>query len=288
MATNTVYVGNLSWETDSDSLGNFFSDLSVSNAEVQYYGNGSRSKGWGLVTFSDSSDVKKAIENFNDVEMGGRKLIVREDRGATAASSKDEDSKEEIEDQGPTTKVFVGNLTWDTTNDDVAKTFSSAGSVANVEIQCRADGRSKGWAVVTFDDISGAQKAVDTLEGVEIDGRAIKVQFQRAVQKKTRTRTRSRKKNSTKREPKKMAEAGPSKNIFVGNLPWSATDDDLKDMFSGMSPIEANIVQGYDGRSRGYGIVKFGSIDQASKAINSVNGTDYDGRPVVARFDRGE
>ena len=85
-----MYVGNLSWETDSKSLGDFFSNagLSVESAEVQYYGNGTRSKGWGLVTFSDSSSVNTAIDKFNDAEMDSRKLIVRADRGATQAPSK--------------------------------------------------------------------------------------------------------------------------------------------------------------------------------------------------------
>jgi len=57
-------------------------------------------------------------------------------------------------------------------------------------------------------------------------------------------------------------------------------------MFSGLSPISAEIKQGFDGRSRGYGIVSFGSIEQATKAISAVNGQDVGGRAVVARFDR--
>eukprot|EP00938_MAST-03A_sp_MAST-3A-sp1_P003929 g3929.t1 len=280
-ASNTVYVGNLSWETDSKSLGDFFSDagFSVESAEVQYYGNGTRSKGWGLVTFSDSSEVDSAIEKFNDAEMDSRKLIVRADRGATQAPSKvDMDSKDDGGDAGPTLDVFVGNLSWDTTDKTLSQEFSNVGKISNVEVKCRADGRSKGWAVVTFASIDAAQEAVDSLDGKEIDGRAIRVEFQRGPGK-SRGRRRAKKKPA-------RGDAAPSKNIFVGNLPWDVNDDELKDMFSGLSPISAEIKQGFDGRSRGYGIVSFGSIEQAQKAISAVNGQDVGGRAVIARFDR--
>lgn len=287
MASNTVYVGNLSWETDSDTLESFFTGLSVTNAEVQYYGNGTRSKGWGLVSFSDASDVKSAIDKFNDVEMGGRKLIVREDRGATPAPTKtDIDTKEE---DGPVLKVFVGNLSWDTTADTLEKSFSACGKIEEVDLKCRADGRSKGWAVVTFATVGGAQNAVDKLDGGDVDGRAIRVEFQRG--KRASSKKSAGRRGRRVRDPKKkeMREnAAPSKNIYVGNLPWSVTSQELKEMFGGMSPIDAEIKQGYDGRSRGYGIVSFGSIEQASKAINAINGTDIDGRSVVARFDLSE
>lgn len=284
MSSNTVYVGNLSWETDSKSLGDFFSNagLSVESAEVQYYGNGTRSKGWGLVTFSDSSSVNTAIDKFNDAEMDSRKLIVRADRGATQAPSKvDMDSKDDGGDAGPTLDVFVGNLSWDTTDETLSKEFSSAGKISNVEVKCRADGRSKGWAVVSFASIDAAQEAVDSLDGKEVDGRAIRVEFQRGPQK---SKGRRRAKKTTKKPVR--GDAAPSKNVFVGNLPWEVNDDELKDMFSGLSPISAEIKQGFDGRSRGYGIVSFGSIEQATKAISAVNGQDVGGRAVVARFDR--
>ena len=284
-----MYVGNLSWETDSEALGNFFSKagLSVDAAEVQYYGNGTRSKGWGLVTFSDASQVKTAIDKFNDAEFDSRKLIVREDRGATEAPSKgdmDSKSNDDGADSGPTLDVFVGNLSWDTTEETLSNEFSNAGKISNVEVKCRADRRSKGWAVVTFASLDAAQEAVDSLDGKDVDGRAIRVEFQRGPSKKTNKGGRRHKK--TTKKPSKGGDSKPNKNIFVGNLPWDVSSEDLKDMFEGLSPISAEIKQGFDGRSRGYGIVSFGSIEQATKAITAVNGTDVDGRAVVARFDR--
>lgn len=57
-------------------------------------------------------------------------------------------------------------------------------------------------------------------------------------------------------------------------------------MFSKFRPTNADVKIGYDGRSRGYGIVTFASVDDASAAIDDVNGMDCGGRNVIVRFNR--
>ena len=73
----------------------------------------------------------------------------------------------------------------------------------------------------------------------------------------------------------------------LSQLPWSFGDDDLSSLFKGMSVSSSKIQMGFDGRSRGYGIVSFGSVDEASRAIDFVNGHECEGRTVSVRFDRG-
>ncbi|MEE8556961.1 MAG: RNA-binding protein [Myxococcota bacterium] len=71
------------------------------------------------------------------------------------------------------------------------------------------------------------------------------------------------------------------KKIYVGNLPWSATDADLKELFSSVGSVSsANVITDRDtGRSRGFGFVEMDDGD-AEKAISELNGRDLGGRQL--------
>ena len=74
------------------------------------------------------------------------------------------------------TKLFVGSLAWATNDDSLKDFFSAAGNVvsANV-IMDRESGRSKGFGFVEMSSDEEAKKAVDQLNGKELDGRPIVV-----------------------------------------------------------------------------------------------------------------
>lgn len=72
------------------------------------------------------------------------------------------------------------------------------------------------------------------------------------------------------------------KSIFVGNLPWSVKDEDLKTKFSEFGTVlSARIVSDkFSGRSRGFGFVDMEDAD-AEKAVAAMNGTNWDGRDIT-------
>jgi RNA recognition motif-containing protein len=74
-----------------------------------------------------------------------------------------------------------------------------------------------------------------------------------------------------------------STKLYVGNLSFRVTSDDLQEYFSSAGSVEsANIVQDREtGRSRGFGFVEMGSEDDANNAIAQFNGQEYDGRNLV-------
>lgn len=74
-----------------------------------------------------------------------------------------------------------------------------------------------------------------------------------------------------------------SKKLYVGNLSFRVTDDDLFEHFSQMGTVEsANIVMDREtGRSRGFGFVEMANEDEADNAVNEYNGKEYDGRNMV-------
>ena len=87
------------------------------------------------------------------------------------------------------------------------------------------------------------------------------------------------------------------KKLYVGNLPFSATDDSLQEMFAQSGSVtSAKIIMDRDtGRSKGFGFVEMASDQEAADAIQKLNGQSVGGRaitvaearPVTPREDRG-
>ncbi len=73
-------------------------------------------------------------------------------------------------------KLFVGGLSWDTTDQSLAAAFSAFGTVTDAKVILDRDtGRSRGFGFVTFDAPADAQKAIAEMDGAELDGRAVRV-----------------------------------------------------------------------------------------------------------------
>jgi RNA recognition motif-containing protein len=73
-------------------------------------------------------------------------------------------------------KLFVGGLSWGTTDDGLHSAFSPYGEIIEAKvITDRETGRSRGFGFVTFSNDEGATKAITEMNGAELDGRTIKV-----------------------------------------------------------------------------------------------------------------
>ena len=78
------------------------------------------------------------------------------------------------------TKLYVGNLSYDTTEDDLRTAFAGAGTVVSVDmIKDRDTGRMKGFAFVTMSTQEEAETAIKMLNEKMLDNRAIKVNIAR-------------------------------------------------------------------------------------------------------------
>lgn len=73
------------------------------------------------------------------------------------------------------------------------------------------------------------------------------------------------------------------KKLYIGNLPFSATDQILTDTFSQCGTVDsAKIIVDRDtGRSKGFGFVEMSTEAEAQLVITKFNGADYDGRPMT-------
>lgn len=68
--------------------------------------------------------------------------------------------------------------------------------------------------------------------------------------------------------------AASAPRLYVGNIPWSTTVEDLREMFAECGGVrDVDIPTGRQGRSRGYGIVEFTTAEEAHAAVQRMDGT---------------
>ena len=73
-------------------------------------------------------------------------------------------------------KLFVGGLSWDTTDDGLRQAFASYGEITEAKVITDRDtGRSRGFGFVTFDQDEDAKTAISKMNGTNLDGKTIKV-----------------------------------------------------------------------------------------------------------------
>lgn len=276
-----VFVGNLSFDTTVDSLQGLVSSLSDgenSNVQLQLRDNG-KSKGWALVSF----DTDDAANNFVEKAMGmshdDRKLNVRLDRGASKPRRTNTQQPRRQRNTRPTPKVdntdntncYVGNLPWSYENNDLNTLFENF-SISSSQVVMGNNGRSRGYALVEFASNEEAQKGIEAINGTSIEGRNIVVRF-----------------DYKSGQPQEDQSANVNKNsLYVGNLPWTTIWQELKTIFAEYNPGYAEVKTGKDGRSKGFGIVKFDEEGVAEQALTNFANFELEGRQLEIRFDRGK
>jgi RNA recognition motif-containing protein len=74
-----------------------------------------------------------------------------------------------------------------------------------------------------------------------------------------------------------------NKKLYVGNLPWSIRDEQLRELFSQFGEVVEAIVitERHSGRSKGFGFVTFSTDEEAQAAVDAMHQKDLEGRPLV-------
>lgn len=244
-----VYVGNLAWDVAWQDLKDHMREAGdVLYAEVLMEHDG-RSKGCGIVEYANASEAQEAIANLTDTELKGRMIFVREDRETSSNVS------------AKSTSLYVGNLAFECSWQDLKDHMRTVGLVEQANILSTEDGRSKGCGIVTYQKPQDAQRAIRELQNTILHGRPIFVREDREQQ-------------------------SYPLQLFVGNLSYDTNWRDLKDHFRQCGEVErAEVMEGPDGRKRGYGTVRYYRSRDAQNAIKRLNGVDFMGRRLEVRVD---
>ena len=78
------------------------------------------------------------------------------------------------------------------------------------------------------------------------------------------------------------------KKLFVGGIPYQATEDELNEAFSKAGTVESAVIiqDKMSGRSKGFGFVEMSTEEEANAAIEMWNGKDFDGREITVNLAR--
>jgi len=176
--TKSIFVGRLSWSVDSDRLAQEFASCGeVVSATVAMDRNTGKSRGFGHVHFATADAVDKALGMIGK-EIDGRAINVDRSAPQDKAQGRENRSKAFGDTTSPpSATLFIGNLSFNTSEDGVWSFFNDYG-VKSVRLPTdRETGRPKGFGYVEFEDVEGAKKAFEASKGAEIDGRSIRLDF---------------------------------------------------------------------------------------------------------------
>ena len=276
--SNGIYVGNLPYECSWQALKDFFRSCGqIDRADVIEDPVTKRKKGWGVVFFSNDRSVETAIRKFHGADFQGRTLEVRRDKKSSQQQQprggNDDNDNDEF-------KLHVGNLDYDCSWQDLKDLVQNrCGQVEHADIPKR------GWGVVTFATHRDGAAAISRLDGSVFQNRPLEVRWYRPA-RKTGGKDQHDDEYRDNRNPSSSSSSSSS-SLYVGNLSYDCTWQDLKDAFKRYGHVShAEVCETAGGKSTGFGIVLFSDGKSATKAMDSMDGVEFQGRQLSVRWDR--
>jgi RNA recognition motif-containing protein len=184
-------------------------------------------------------------------------------------------------------KLFVAGLPDSVTEDVLKQLFeATGGTVSEISLpKDRATGRPRGFGFVTLSTSDEAQAARDSLDGSIQAGKSISVRpFQAEPPKRDAMGA------SPSRAPGGPGggpPGAPDRTLYVGNLPYDVTQQEIETLISGTNagPVaRVHLPTDPEGRKRGFGFVTMGTADGAKGAIEALRGADLRGRRLVVNL----
>eukprot|EP01018_Ginkgo_biloba_P010740 Gb_11505 [translate_table: standard] len=272
-----IFIKNLDKGIDNKALHDTFSAFGlILSCKVATDSSG-QSKGYGFVQFEQEEAAQSAIEKLNGMLMNDKQVYVgpflrRQEREQANGGTK-------------FCNVFVKNLSELTTEEDLKNKFGEYGAITSAVVMRDAEGKSKCFGFVNFENPDEAARAVESLNGKKFDEKEWYVgRAQKKNEREAELRTRF------EQMRKERIEKLQGVNLYLKNLDDSIDDDKLKELFSEFGTITScKVMRDPHGQSRGSGFVAFSSPEEASRAVAGMNGKMVLNKPLyVAHAQRKE
>ncbi|QIW97177.1 hypothetical protein AMS68_002695 [Peltaster fructicola] len=175
-----IYIGNLFFEVQVEQLKETFSKF----GEVLYVripvDERGQSKGFGFVDFASREAAERAVDEFNDQLLFGRRAVVSmsRDQGHRPKSSTYTSPK-----NPPSKTLFIGNMSYQMSDRDLNDLFRECKNVLDVRVAIdRRTGQPRGFAHADFETVAAAETAAKQLSNKTIYGRTLKIDFTQPTQ----------------------------------------------------------------------------------------------------------
>lgn len=180
-------------------------------------------------------------------------------------------------------EIHVEGLPFDWTEDDLRKQFESCGDIEAVRMPTWNDsGRSKGYGFVTFADSTSVEEALK-LHKTEVDGRWLNVALAAGSSESRKGNNKFQSFSSSPEED--------CKTLFVKNLPYDVTEDQIGDTFSSYGKIESVRIATDQGRVKGFCFIEFedsNSVQKVAEATKTGTAWSINGRDLVLDYGNGK
>ncbi|GAN08650.1 RNA-binding region RNP-1 domain-containing protein [Mucor ambiguus] len=295
-----VFIGNLSFKTTKESLISFAS-TSGKIVDATIITKQRHSLGYGFVTFETEQDAQKAAKDLDSTQLDGRVInaeVARPKAGTfTDAPQKTRKSKSNARRRSKSA-VASSPLSSSSPLPSSAKEEDSVvpaekeeedGVVPTVEKNNSAAEKK----MVVKKEMPVKQEpendviAADTETTEELDQEKTPEQIAKeAAARRKRNQKDKKRQNKKKKSAEKAARAtAPSKTtLFVANLPYATTDDDLNTIFKDYKLVSAHVARMNNGCSKGYGFVELESEQEQLKALESVKDVVLEGRSIYLKI----
>ncbi|XP_078423387.1 polyadenylate-binding protein 4 isoform X1 [Cetorhinus maximus] len=272
-----VFIKNLDKSIDNKALYDTFSAFgNILSCKVVCDENGS--KGYAFVHFETQDAADRAIEKMNGMLLNDRKVFVgrfksRKEREAELGAKAKE-----------FTNVYIKNFGDDMDDERLKEMFDKFGKTLSVKVMTDPNGKCKGFGFVSYEKHEDASKAVEEMNGKELNGKML---FVGRAQKKVERQAELKRKFEQLKQERISRYQGV--NLYIKNLDDTIDDEKLRKEFAPFGSITSAKVMLEDGRSKGFGFVCFSSPEEATKAVTEMNGRIVGSKPLyVALAQRKE
>ncbi|KAK9163883.1 hypothetical protein Syun_004785 [Stephania yunnanensis] len=251
LSPTALYVGDLESNVTDSQLYDLFSQLGqVVSVRVCRDVTTRRSLGYGYVNFSSPQDAARALDVLNFTPLNGKVIRIM-------YSHRDPSMR-----RSGAANIFIKNLDKAIDNKALHETFFSFGNILSCKIATDASGQSKGYGFVQYDNEESAQIAIEKLNGMLLNDKAVFVgPFVR------------------KQERENTPDMVKFNNVFVKNLSESTKEDELREVFGEYGNITSVVVmKDGEGKSKCFGFVNFENADAAAASVEALNGKEFDGK----------
>ncbi|XP_015072184.1 polyadenylate-binding protein 5 isoform X2 [Solanum pennellii] len=262
-----VFIKNLDSSIDNKALQDTFGAFgTVLSCKVAVDSNG-QSKGYGFVQFDQDEAAQKAINRLNGMLINDKQVYVgyfirgQERRGNVCEKF---------------TNVYVKNLPESTSDEDLKKLFEKYGTITSAVVMTDSSGKSKCFGFVNFETWDAAASAVEELNGSSLNENVLYVgKAQKKSEREADLRAKFEQERASRFEKLKGA------NLYLKNLDDSVNDENLKELFVEYGTITScKVMRDAKGSSKGSGFVAFSTPEEATRALNEMNGKLIGRKPL--------
>ncbi|GLT82098.1 hypothetical protein SLE2022_005100 [Rubroshorea leprosula] len=261
-----VFVKNLASSVDNMKLHGIFTEFgTILSCKVQTSQDG-ESKGYGFVQFESAESAQSAIQELNGQVIEGKEIYV----GPFIKKSDRINSSTEYNN------LYVKNFDQNVTEETLGEKFSVFGTITSLVISKDSNGVSKGFGFVSFENSDDAKRAKEAMDGAQLGANVLYVaKAQKKGERKQMLELQYEERRKEKIQKYKDA------NVFIKNINDDVDDSQLKAYFGECGLIvSAKIMRTEKGISRGFGFVCFSTPHEAQRAIRSLNGVFFHGKPL--------